>query len=131
MNRCAIINSDSVNSDQEFPPLPVKPRLRGWKYDPSAKLLGGMSPKKKMTKEEIADAAAVMRKEKANTSTHKAESKRDRESPDISPFKSPAAKKKIAQDDMVADNAEVTFSSVPTPDTVVLCAVATSPHNIV
>ena len=64
-------------------------------------------PPKKMTDEETAYAAVVMpkgkEKDKADTGTpkDKAESKRDRESP----FKSPAAKKKIAlDDDMVADN---------------------------
>ena len=73
-----------------------------------------------MTEEKIADAVAVTPKGNEMDNTDKgtlkdeAESKRDRESTNNLPFKSPAAKKKIALDDTVAEAAEVRISTLIT-----------------
>ena len=95
---------DYVNSDQEFPPQPVSIQE---------------------IEDEIADAAAMTpkgkEKEKADTGTLKvkAESKRDRELPNNSAFKFPAAKKKISLDNTVTDNAEVRITTSTSSSTII------------
>ena len=102
-------------------------RLHGWDYVPTAaKLFGGMLPKEGLSEDEIAATAAVTPKgkeqEKADVGTpkEKTDSKRDRESPENSPFKSPATKKKIVLDDTVVEGAEVQFSTYITSSLTIL-----------
>ena len=102
-------------------------RLHGWDHVPTdAKLRGGMPPKKGLSEEEIAAKAAVTPKgkeqEKADLGTpkEKTNAKRDRESPENSPFKSSVAKKKIVLDDTMVEGAEVRFSTYITSSLTIL-----------
>ena len=101
------------------------PRLHGWDYVPTdAKLRGGMPPKKGLS-EEIAAKATVTPKGKEQkkadlgTPKEKTDVKRDRESPEDSPFKSPLAKKKIVLDDTIVEG-EVRFSTYITSSLTIL-----------
>ena len=73
--------------------------LSGWKYEENAKLVGRMLLKRALTDKEIAARAAITPKDKeprevTTTPTSKAE-KRERDSSNVSPFKSPDAKKQL------------------------------------
>ena len=74
-----------------------------------------MPPKKGLSEDEIAATAAVTPKgkeqEKADVGTpkEKTDSKRDRESPENSPFKSSVAKKKIVLDDTMVEGTTPPF----------------------
>ena len=103
------------------------PRLHGWDYVPTdAKPRGGMLPKKGLSEEEIAAKAAVTSKGKEQEKDdlgmpkEKTDAKRDRESPEHSPFKLPVAKKKIVLDDTMVEGAEVRFSTSITSSVTIL-----------